>query len=318
MADIKTEQPAKVDDDEMRKKGIVRGIISNAIAVTFLYGVTCIHPFLIRPVLVAVGIQLAVYFCHGLPYLSEKYYDLSGSATHFAVVVVSVCGCAGGASPQQALFALLSTVWMIRLGTFLYLRILRDGRDPRFDEMKKVPIRFLGAWMLQACWVVLVQMPVILICSVPDRSPLAAQCINAVFLLMWTGAFMLEAIADVQKFAFRTDPDNRHKFITTGLWRLARHPNYFGEICMWTAAAAAVSVVGWCTRNAAMHFAWLSPAFTIFLLTKVSGIPMVTAASEKKWGADPKYQEYVASTPLLVPWPRPSSVSDVKSGAPLI
>jgi hypothetical protein len=100
----------------------------------------------------------------------EKYYDLSGSATHLAVVLVSVTRCPGGASSQQVLFALLSVVWMVRLGTFLYLRILRDGRDPRFDEMKKVPLRFLGAWMLQALWVVLVQMPIILIsrCRLSD------------------------------------------------------------------------------------------------------------------------------------------------------
>lgn len=291
------------------KKNVVRGVISNSLAILVLWGVSCISPFVVLPVLVAVGIQLAVFALHGLPYLSEKYYDLSGSATHFVVVAVSVARCPGGASAQQVIFGLLSTVWMVRLGTFLYLRILRDGRDPRFDEMKKVPLRFLGAWMLQACWVVLVQIPVILVSSIEDTTPVAAYGVNAALLAGWLCAFLLESMADVQKFEFRQNPDNRHRFITTGLWRLARHPNYAGEIAMWTAAAAAVSVVGIFTANPTMHFAWLSPIFTTVLLLKVSGVPMVTAAGEKKWGSDPEYQEYMQTTPLLIPWPLAKGVT---------
>jgi len=258
---------------------------------------------------VSVGIQLAVFLGHGLPNLSEKYYDLSGSATHLAVVLVSVTRCPGGASSQQVLFALLSVVWMVRLGTFLYLRILRDGRDPRFDEMKKVPLRFLGAWMLQALWVVLVQMPIILISSVEDTTPAWALVLNALLLLVWIGAFVIEAIADVQKYEFRQTKENKDTFITSGLWGLARHPNYFGEISMWCAAAAAASVAGLATANGTLLFSWLSPLFTSVLLLKVSGVPMVVAAGEKKWGTDPAYRAYMANTSFLVPWPKPTTAT---------
>lgn len=292
------------DEPTAYKKNAIRGVISNLLAALIIIGVSSISSFMLLPVLVAVGIQLAVFAFHGLPYLSEKFYDLSGSATHFAVVVVSVARCpGGGASPQQVLFGLLSTVWMVRLGTFLYLRILRDGRDPRFDEMKKVPLRFLGAWTLQACWVVLVQMPVILICSKEDKTPLVACVLNVLLLAVWASAFLLESMADVQKFEFRQVAANRHRFITSGLWGYARHPNYAGEIAMWVAAAAAVSVVGISTGEPTMHLAWLSPAFTAALLLKVSGVPMVTAAGEKKWGTDPEYQAYMKNTPMLIPWP---------------
>ena len=84
-------------------------------------------------------------------------------------------------------------------------------------------LRFLGAWTIQALWVVLVQMPVILICSVEGTAPPIALRINALWLLVWMAAFLLEAVADVQKLEFRQEAANKHKFITTGLWRYARH-----------------------------------------------------------------------------------------------
>jgi len=161
-----------------------------------------------------------------------------------------------------------------------------------------VPLRFLGAWTLQAVWVVLVQMPIILLSqAVETRS----NALSLACLLVWLTGFVLEAVADVQKFEFRQDPAKRHRFIQSGLWAHARHPNYFGEITMWTAAAAAASICGVLTSNRTLHLAWLSPAFTSVLLLKVSGVPMITAAGEKKWGHEPAYQHYIKHTNLLLP-----------------
>ena len=114
--------------------------------------------------------------------------------------------------------------------------------------------------------------------------------------------FGCECAADAAKFAFRLDAANKGKFITHGLWRFSRHPNYFGEILIWSSTALAVSVAGLRATDYSLLWAWLSPAFTALLLLRVSGIPMVEAAGEKKWGDDPRYRHYVEHTSALVPW----------------
>merc|ERR1719469_1578485 len=159
---------------------------------------------------------------------------------------------------------------MTRLGTFLYIRILKDGKDARFDHLKGAWLAFCGAWTLQACWVCVIQL-----------------------LLLWLVGFGCECAADVQKFAFRLDAANRGAFITHGLWRYSRHPNYFGEILIWSSTALAVSVAGLRASDPSLLWAWLSPAFTALLLLRVSGIPMVEAAGTKQWGDDPRYRHYV-------------------------
>jgi steroid 5-alpha reductase family enzyme len=114
---------------------------------------------------------------------------------------------------------------------------------------------------------------------------------------LWVVGFTIEALADHQKTVFRSDPSNAGRFITTGLWARSRHPNYFGEVLLWTGL--------WVTGFA--HYtggAWLtaaSPVLSYLLLTRVSGIPMVEARADAKWGDDPAYIAYRDQTPVLVP-----------------
>ncbi|MHC4109151.1 MAG: DUF1295 domain-containing protein, partial [Planctomycetota bacterium] len=116
---------------------------------------------------------------------------------------------------------------------------------------------------------------------------------------VWLAGFAIEAIADRQKTAFRAEPANRDRFITTGLWAWSRHPNYCGEILLWVGVAliALPALSGW------QHVTLISPLFVYFLLTRVSGIPLLESRSDAKWGADPEYQAYKARTPRL--WLRP-------------
>merc|ERR1711990_873521 len=122
---------------------------------------------------------------------------------------------------------------------------------------------------------------------------------------VWFGGFLFEGAADSEKLAFRSVPENRHRYLTTGLWSLCRHPNYFGEILMWcglsvVCSSAALDGAG----GTYLHAGWISPAFSALLLLKVSGVPMLEKAGEKKWGLEPAYQKYIKSTPCLVPfWP---------------
>ena len=293
---IMSNEPAKKSSTG---KLFIRGVISNSIAFGVLYGVSRIDGLALG-VYVSLGIQMAVFLFHGLPFRSEKFYDLSGSLTHLAVVVAALASATRTRTARQLLLAIGSTVWLTRLGTFLFLRILRDGRDPRFDAIKTNALSFCGAWALQAAWVVLIQTPVLLLNARDDTAPLSAA--DGVAAAAWLVGFVVEATADVQKFAFRLPAENKEKFITTGLWRYSRHPNYFGELLMWAAMALAASEAGRVAGDVSLEFAWLSPTFTAFLLLCLSGVPMVEAAGRKKWGTDVGYLHYMKHTSLLVPW----------------
>jgi steroid 5-alpha reductase family enzyme len=115
--------------------------------------------------------------------------------------------------------------------------------------------------------------------------------------LIWLFGFAIEAIADNQKTAFRKDPANKGKFISTGLWSRSRHPNYFGEIILWIGVMLiAVPVLqGW------QWIALISPIFVTLLLTKVSGIPMLETRADEKWGGQTDYEAYKKNTPILIP-----------------
>ncbi|MDH3193837.1 MAG: DUF1295 domain-containing protein, partial [Acidimicrobiia bacterium] len=108
-----------------------------------------------------------------------------------------------------------------------------------------------------------------------------------------------ESVADRQKSAFKKSPENEGRFITSGLWAWSRHPNYFGEIVLWTGIAImSVPVLsGW------RWVALISPVFVVLLLTRVSGIPLLEARADKRWGGDRAYEDYKRRTPVLVPRP---------------
>jgi len=292
----------------------LRGAISNSLGGAILVGVGR-SLGLSHHTLLAFSVQLAVFLVHGLPFRSEKFYDLSGSATHFAVVAYALCSPARQRSPRQLLSALFSLVWMVRLGTFLFLRISRDGKDGRFDAFKPCWLTFLGAWTIQACWVSLIQLPVLLLNTRDDAAP--AGPLDAAALALWLACFLLEAAADNQKFTFRSDPANKERFITTGVWALSRHPNYCGEIGMWTAQALAATSAFLSTGDAQLLGAWGSPLFTAFLLLRVAepsrSVPLpqpralslahtlVRAAGIRCANGGPRRREEVGLRPSLPP-----------------
>ncbi len=116
--------------------------------------------------------------------------------------------------------------------------------------------------------------------------------------------FAIEAVADAQKSAWRANPAHARRFIDTGLWSLARHPNYCGEMTLWSGAA--LLAAGGVAANGPVAAAacFLSPCFVAALLLKVSGVPMLEAAAQRKWGADAAFQAYRRRTRLLLPLPR--------------
>jgi steroid 5-alpha reductase family enzyme len=249
--------------------------------------------------LLAFGINWLVFIPSAIA-RSERFYDLTGGVTYLTVVLVAVT-LSNELDLRGRIVAVGVVIWAGRLATFLFMRISRDGKDGRFDEMKTQPVTFLMAWTLQGLWVLLTAAAALAVITGGARAPLGP--IGIAGIAIWLLGFAIEAIADRQKSKFREDPDNRGKFIDTGLWAWSRHPNYFGEIVIWTGMAIVALPVlhGW------QYVTLVSPGFVAFLLIRVSGIPMLEQRADEKWGGQEDYERYKANTPVLVPRPPASA-----------
>ena len=228
---------------------------------------------------------------------SERFFDLTGSITYISVTVIAVL-----LSPvvdgRSILLLGLVVIWAVRLGTFLFRRIRKAGKDARFDEIKPSFLRFLLTWTLQGLWVTLTLAAALAAITTTTRKELGLFAL--VGFLVWLLGFAFEATADAQKSRFRADPANKGKFIHSGLWAWSRHPNYFGEIVLWIGVAIIALPVlrGW------QWVTLISPVFVTLLLTRVSGVPMLEKRADEKWGGQEDYEAYKERTPVLIPRPR--------------
>ena len=224
---------------------------------------------------------------------TEHFYDLTGGITYITVTVVAVL-LSSSLDLRAAIVAGMVMFWSIRLASFLYMRISRAGKDSRFDKIKNQPPRFFLAWTLQGLWVLLTAACALVVITGGNREALGI--VGFVGIVVWIIGILIEIVADQQKSAFRADPANQGKFINTGLWAWSRHPNYLGEIVLWTGMAIiAVPVLeGW------QWATLISPVFVFFLLTRVSGVPMLEEAADERWGGQDDYEAYKLNTPVLV------------------
>ena len=225
---------------------------------------------------------------------TEKFYDLTGALTYISITVLLVL-LSPGVDARGLLLAAMVVAWAVRLGTFLFRRVTTHGKDDRFDDIKRDPIRFLNAWTIQGLWVVLTA-ALAWVAITSDRK-VGLDGFFWAGLLIWAAGFGIEIVADSQKRAFKADPANRGRFISTGLWSRSRHPNYFGEITLWVGVAVIALPVlqGW------QWAALVSPVFVALLLIKGSGVPLLEAKADEKWGGQPDYEAYKQNTPVLIP-----------------
>jgi steroid 5-alpha reductase family enzyme len=224
---------------------------------------------------------------------TERFYDLTGSLTYITLMVVALA-VSGDLDARTAIAGGMVIVWALRLGSFLFRRISKDGKDGRFDEIKTNFLRFLMTWTLQGLWVLLTAGAALALITGEERQPLG--WVAYLGMAVWLAGFVIEVVADGQKSAFKQNPANEGRFISTGLWAWSRHPNYFGEITLWLGMAIiAVPVLsGW------RWVTLISPVFVFLLITRVSGVPMLEKRADDRWGDEPEYQAYKERTPVLM------------------
>lgn len=251
-------------------------------------------PVMVSCVVLAFAIQW-IAFLPAYLLRTERFYDLAGSITYWSVTVAALIA-AGDWDARGVLLAAFIGVWSMRLGLFLFRRVHQDGGDGRFDTIKQSAPRFFLAWSLQGLWVSLTLAAALAAITGASRSSLGP--IDAVGIALWLAGFAIEVIADRQKRVFRRDPANRGRFIATGLWAWSRHPNYFGEIVLWVGVAviAASTLHGW------QWVTLVSPVFVAVLLLRGSGVPILEARADKRWGGQADYEAYKAGTNVLIPW----------------
>lgn len=227
---------------------------------------------------------------------TEKFYDLSGGIT-FLIVIATAILLTPVRDIRSWLLAGITSIWAVRLSSFLFLRIRAAGEDRRFREIKQSFWRFLLAWTLQGLWVSFSLSAALAAITSTKRVELGIFAI--VGFLVWIFGFAIEIIADRQKRTFNANPENKGKFINTGLWAWSRHPNYFGEITLWVGVMIITLPIlqGW------QWVTLISPIFITLLLTKISGLPMLEARADEKWGGQEDYEFYKANTPVLIPKP---------------
>ena len=232
-------------------------------------------------------------FIPSYAFQTEHYFDLTGSLSYITTVIVAMV-LNPSLDIRDLIICAMILVWAVRLGSFLFWRIKKDGQDKRFIVMKTKFTWFLLTWTLGGLWV-LVTMAAGL-AALTSNSTVELGILGYVGIALWLFGFAVEVIADNQKTQFKKDPNNKDRFITSGLWSWSQHPNYFGEITLWLGLALFTYPVlsGW------QLVTLISPIFVYLLLTRLSGIPTLDRLAKEKWGSDSDYIAYVEATSKLM------------------
>ena len=250
---------------------------------------------LVQNIILLAYIIQWIAFVPAYMFQTEKFYDLTGSLTYTSVFAYCMyLATLGTINWGSVIISILVIIWAGRLGTFLFTRIAKDGEDKRFRTIKPDMAQFFMTWTLQGMWV-----SVCSLCAITAIASDTGIILNNIFyigLLMFVGGFAIEIVADQQKSAFRAIPENRNKFITSGLWSKSRHPNYFGEITLWTG----VAVMSFSSLSGIEYLTLISPVFTYLLLVKISGVRMLEGRGQKTWGQDEEYIAYMKNTPMVM------------------
>ncbi|KAB5594495.1 hypothetical protein CTheo_2126 [Ceratobasidium theobromae] len=275
--------------------------------------------YLALTVLVTTGYQL-LGFAVAWSFQFDKITDFTGGSNFFLLAILTLC-LGGVYHARNVIVSIFVMVWASRLAGFLLFRVLKTGSDSRFDDIRSHFFKFLGFWVGQIIWVWTVSLPV----TILNSPGVVSSSIQHSFgtgtdiagVVLWTVGWIVESVADLQKYNYKQTHPPKDQPITVGLWKYCRHPPYFGEIlCWWGIWLVTLSA----TSNTdgprrAQLGALASPLFTMILLIFGSGIPTAQKPTARKFfllshgpkathiNAWPNYQRYLARTSVLIPLP---------------
>lgn len=195
---------------------------------------------------------------------------------------------------KKIIVGMMILIWGLRLSIHIFLRNKGHGEDFRYANWRRtwknfVLRSFLQVFMLQGFFMLVIVWPVL---HINHGSSVEFGMIDIFGILIFLTGFIFEVVGDFQMKAFKKDPANSGKIITTGLWKYTRHPNYFGEALLWWGIwLMAVPVIDGI-------YTILSPLVITWLLRYISGVPML----EKKYEGRADWEEYKARTPVFVPF----------------
>jgi steroid 5-alpha reductase family enzyme len=208
---------------------------------------------------------------------------------------------------RAGLIAAMAAIWGLRLGLHLYTRWRGHGEDPRYarmlgkakDQGRFASAALTGVFAPQAFLLFLTCLPAQL-GVLASSNPAAIGPLAWAGFALWLSGMLFEVVGDAQLKAFRADPASKGKVLDTGLWRYTRHPNYFGDCCVWWGIWLAAAEAGPWPINWIALASLPGPLFLTFTLTKWSGKPLLEKGLAK---TRPGYADYVARTSGFIPWP---------------
>lgn len=234
-----------------------------------------------------------IVFIPAFIFKTDKLTDISYSLTFIFLTFWALSQ--NDTNLYKFILAFLILIWALRLGTYLFIRINKTGRDKRFDGLREDFLKFLGFWLLQGVSVWVVMISSLLFFAFGTEPNIWLFIIGVITFLK---GLIIETIADWQKYKFINNPENKGKWIQSGLWKYSRHPNYLGEIMVWIGIYL-LTFSG--LENWPMIWALISPVYIFSLIRFVSGIPILEKKAEEKWGSNPDYQNYKKETGILLP-----------------
>jgi steroid 5-alpha reductase family enzyme len=250
---------------------------------------------IILSLIVSLVINMAM-FVVAYKFQSDKLTDISYAVTFIVLSLLALTNKLHHAAYSSVLIVMVC-IWAVRIGWYLLQRVLKVGKDKRFDGIREDFKQFGKFWLGQAITVWLLTIPMELAAKKGSKFT-AIACVG---IAIWFSGFIIEAISDNEKKAFRDNPKNKGKWIEDGFWGYSRHPNYFGEILVWTG----IYLVSFSPLSTADKLIGLvSPIFITFMLRFVSGVPMLEKSADKKWGNLRAYKKYKEKTNLIIPIPR--------------
>ena len=253
-------------------------------------------------ILIVMFLSFLIHWVMFIPsylFQTEKFYDLTGSITYITVLsfVVYIKQIAVHSVLDLRSLIIFSCIiiWTVRLGSFLFWRVLKDGEDKRFKTILPSFSQLFMTWTLSAAWVFIQSIAALVALTSLQQVPFGL--LGYLGLSLWIFGFVFQVVADYQKTKFKANPANKDNFIQEGLWSISRHPNYFGEIALWTGIALmAVPVM-----SGLQYVSLISPVFGFLLIYFVSGVRLLENKGDKKWGNNPDYKKYKKNTPVFFP-----------------